>query len=335
MSKKKQDVSIGIDERKNHTFYHAITNPVKEELTKRGFKVETYDNTDGSVKKKYDMIIFSYGTTRNKYNSNISVLMEHGISPLKNAPGFMASHFFCPGEAYKFMLETVDKLDGKFYLAGYPKLDWLINNKKNREKYRQELIKELNLDPTKPIVTYLPTFVSKNPDNQTKRGTTLELKKINFDKLIPNFVISVHGFDKGYRPVVEILNKAKHKYWEPNKEKLLLASDIIVGDISSVLMEALVLDIPIIHIHNDDFYSYSMYNHQKKEHGCYGLLQLGDFCSIENLPETVRKNIKHDDYKGLRKYWLERLLYKPDGQSTKRVADLVEQVLKEENVLNE
>ena len=333
MSKKKTEVFIGFDERTGHEFYQEVTNPVKQELIKRGFNVETFDlRKTEAPRKKYDAIVLNYGTTVRPYPADIAILIEHGITPLKNAPGFMATHFFCAGKAYRFMLEKVNKHKGKFYTVGYPKIDDMVRQKENREIIKKRIIKELRLDSSKPIISYLPTYTPRK-ENYAKSGTVLELNKLNFDKEISNFVISVHGFDKEYKPVVDILKKAKYTYWKPNKQDLLIASDIIVGDISSIILESLVLDVPIIQIHKKDYYMYSMYNHHAREHGCYGLLQVGDACEIERLPEIIKRNLKYDENKWLRKYWLENLLHKPDGNTAKRVADLVEEVLKEEGVL--
>lgn len=318
------NITIGFDERQGHSFYNTTTEPLKKEMIRRGYKVEVYSAFNNSNIKPFDVIVTNYmAVNTGAYKAPITVYLPHGVGLWKSGTQIsIPTDFFMPSDMMRFWFES-ERSDKKYHVVGYPRLDSLLNKMKNRQEIRNRIIRELKLDASKPIIVYLPTFNSPGSDNN-KRGTSTELEKIDV-KQIPNFVISMHGFDLSKHRIRELERRFKYSYWQPNKEDLMLSADMVVGDISGLLIESLVLNIPIIHLSRGSYDMFEMFNRG----GNYGLLILGDVTTAENLVQTIQSNLKFDKFAALRAYWKPKLIHTPQGGATKLAADTLERLIKE------
>jgi len=318
-----QNIKIGFDERKGHTWYQTTTDSLKKEMIRRGYSVEVFSAFDKFNVKEFDVIVTNYmAKGKEDYKAPIVVYLPHGIGLWKSGTQTdIPTDFFIPGPIMGkwFQLEQPNK---KYHIVGFPRIDSLLNKLKQREQIRNVFIQKLKLNPSKPIVAYVPTF--NNNDGFNKRGTSTELNKID-PKSIPNFIISIHGLDltRGY--IRDLEKRFQYVYWEANKENLLVSADVVVGDISSLLIESLVLNVPIIHLYRGDYAIFEMFDRA----GEFGLLTLGEVCKAEQLAATITQNLKVDKFAALRAYWLPNLLVCPQEGALMRAANTLESLIKE------
>jgi CDP-glycerol glycerophosphotransferase (TagB/SpsB family) len=323
--------------------------PVMEALMQKGYTVDEYYADDIREKpnvilprlKTHSLTILNYlkiVERLDKYIPRPIINMSHGLAVWKRfhnrhlADLHLLNHDWDGRQMtalypyYSFNCRTV----------GFPKLDSLVKLLPHRQDVKAEFIKEMKLDATKPIIAFLPTWGGDRPNIDEPEGTFFELEKIDTNK-IPNFILSAHNtigsgltgdrYDGNTIPrKADIFKKARYVWVAPNKDKLLLAADVIVGDISSILIESLIVNVPIIHLHRGSFAPFELNDSE----GYDGMLLLGQVCSIKRLPRIINDVLKNDDYKLLRKYWRDRLLkYSIDGKATERAVREIELVLKE------
>lgn len=92
--------------------------------------------------------------------------------------------------------------------------------------------------------------------------------------------------------------------------KYLAATDILIGDMSDINYEFLLFDRPIILLANqwlkDNF------------------PDIGIKTSLKSLEGAIERSIKKpEEFARQRKYWLKKVMYKPDGNSSNRVIDTI------------
>lgn len=92
--------------------------------------------------------------------------------------------------------------------------------------------------------------------------------------------------------------------------KYLAATDILIGDMSDINYEFLLYDRPIILLANEWL---------KKN-----FPDIGIKTDLKNLNAAIKDSIdKPNEYSSQRKYWLDKTMYKPDGNSSNRVIDSI------------
>jgi len=187
---------------------------------------------------------------------------------------------------------------------GYPRVEYLIENKNNK-KLKSEIRKKLNVDKNKKIVMYLPTWRDYNYSNDGELDFDYFLDK---DKLIEyldddNYVII--SKDHAY------LRKAKDvTMTDIETQELLLVSDVVITDYSSVMYDAFAVDIPVCIIAKD-------YDKYSKSRGLYPELweDLRPFV-VDNEKDlsSLIKNYKiNKEYKDVK----EKYGYKSQGDLVK------------------
>jgi CDP-glycerol glycerophosphotransferase (TagB/SpsB family) len=323
--------------------------PVMEALVKKGYVVDEYyahdvknkPNTTLPRLKTHSLTVLNYLAVPNLYGRHIPrpiIFMSHGISVWKRGHNrHLADLHLIHHDWESRQMTTIFPYHSfNCRTVGFPKLDSLVKLLPHRREVKAKFIKEMKLDATKPIVAFLPTWGGDKLNIDEPEGTFFELEKIDVKK-IPNFILSAHNtigsgltsdsHDGGVNArKATVFKKAPYVWVAPNKDKLLLSADVIVGDISSILIEGLVTDVPIIHLHRGSFAPFELNDAE----GYNGMMFLGAVCSIERLQHTINEVLKNDDYKMLRKYWRDRFLkYSLDGKATERTVREIEKVLKE------
>jgi hypothetical protein len=299
------------------------TEPVQKYLNSKGYKTETIDVIDGIPSKDSKLIVSNYSWASNKLKTRVkinipSVYIFHGISVWKPLQGhykgfdyaFLASEH---ERGKNFIHEEGYPKEENTFVTGWPKLDILYTKIKDQAEIKKEVIKNYNLDPSKPIIAYLPTF--KHTDERIS-GAAEKLKSPHFAK-IKNLIISIHNFDKTKSVIKEAMKNYPNIWNHPNKYDLLVAADIIIGDLSSVLVESLALDKPIIHlVHKRK--RLTMY---QKEH--FGICEFGDVCTDpKELQALININIAKDIHKEKRNEWKKKMIYN-FGSSTQTAGDKI------------
>jgi len=195
--------------------------------------------------------------------------------------------------------------------VGFPKSDELVNAKSTRD----EVINELGLDPKEPIVMFAPSW----DDKTAKRGGTIDALPQVESLGFKNLLICPHDYDKMYSKL-----EGKKVIKRPNKNRYLLAADLLIGDHSGIMIEFAILDRPMVQI--DMFGDRRMFGIWQEPASHYGSFQIGEFATPDTLPKAVNEALNNPNkYKFLRDYWKWRSFYN-FGTATKAAADAVEKL---------
>lgn len=129
---------------------------------------------------------------------------------------------------------------------GYPRNEWLINNKNNTELIRNFKIKN-NIPLNKKVILYAPTWRDYNYQLREERKDLNYMA--NFNEIIKqlgnDYIIinKAHSMDRqpkwntGIKNVITVNNNA-------DSQELLLISDIIITDYSSIIFDAVHINKP-------------------------------------------------------------------------------------------
>ena len=99
--------------------------------------------------------------------------------------------------------------------------------------------------------------------------------------------------------------------------KYLAATDILIGDMSDTNYEFILFDRPII----------LLANKWLREN----FPDIGIKMDLERLEKAIERSLKQpEEFQEQRRHWLEKTIYKPDGNSSKRVLDII---LKSEHII--
>lgn len=197
---------------------------------------------------------------------------------------------------------------GQNIVSGFPKIDNLQRLNEQRDEIRGQLIAKYGLDPAQPIFLFAPTW----------RTSIVFLPDL---LNIPNLLVAPHEGDYIWADKFE---QEARIIKSGNINNLLVACDALITDFSSVAVEALVLDKPIIqlvvgakcyisNVENESFVIGPQIVHGE---------EIGNkFNSFEELEKIGRR------YRSVRRHWMERLLFAQDGQVAKRIAnEIIEQI---------
>jgi len=194
---------------------------------------------------------------------------------------------------------------------GYPKGDELVAGKSTRN----DVINELGLDPKEPIVMFAPSW----DDPEAKRKGTMDalpqIEALGFK----NLLVCPHDYDKMFNKL-----EGKKIIKQPNKNRYLMAADLMIGDMSGIMIEFAILDKPMVQI--DMYGDKRMYGIWEEPANHYGIFQIGEFATPDSLSKVVKEALNDPNkYKFLRDYWKWRSFYNL-GTATKSAADAVEQL---------
>ena len=148
---------------------------------------------------------------------------------------------------YKYFETSFLIPEEKTLAAGYPRVKYLIDNIKNK-KLKDKIRKELKIGINKKVVTYLPTW---RDYNYGKKESELDLEYfVDMSKLQEEL---------GDEYIVVSKNHAFLNNEEANKitnvtietQELLLITDYLVTDYSSVMFDALPINLPVVVFAND------------------------------------------------------------------------------------
>lgn len=196
---------------------------------------------------------------------------------------------------------------------GYPRVKYLIENK-NNDTLKQEIRKKLKIEENKKIVSYLPTWRDYNYQST---------KEYDFE-----YVLDKEKLEKNLTKDYVILCK-DHVFLQRNKnmsivdietQELLLISDFLITDYSSVMFDAFAIDTPVCII-SKDYEKYSL------SRGVYEDIwkDLKPFV-VENEKDLANliKNYKIDkNYENVKN----KYSYKSDGD----IIEFINKKLKEKN----
>lgn len=180
---------------------------------------------------------------------------------------------------------------------GYPRVEYLIENK-NDVELKNKIKKKAGLPLNKKIATYLPTWRDYNYGEDEQN--------FNTDYLLDDTILKNHLGDE-----YEIVSK-NHTYLDKagaiknvdlETQELLLISDYLISDYSSVIFDAFAIDLPVVLLVKD-------YDKYMKSRGVYEELWevlKGMACKTEKEAANKIVNYEIDDNY---KYIKENICYK-------------------------
>ncbi len=201
--------------------------------------------------------------------------------------------------------------EGKVETIGLARSDELVNHTKEMV---DKILKKLNLDySNKRIIMYAPTFREKDLTEYTTKLPIKEFEKQKNDL----FIIKLHPQAKGVDPKIKLPKNVIDLSYYPDVQDLLLISDILISDYSTIVFEFSLLERPTI-----------FYMHDLKEY----LMERGGFDLDINteLPGPIAYNAKelmkyiksdqwYADYKKKIDYANKEFNYLNDGHVCERI----------------
>lgn len=210
---------------------------------------------------------------------------------------------------------------GPILEEGYPRND--IFYRDNNESSSEQLKERLKIDPNKKVILYAMTF----RDNQTEgKGFKLDIP-LEFEKFHERFgddyvlLIRLHVvISNKLRIPAEYKDSIINVSSYPDIQELMMISDALITDYSSVFFDFLNTDKPIL------FYTYDLEEYRDKLRGFYidfekeapGPLCLTEDSLYDAMEDLTKVRQAHNDkYVKAR----QRFCYLDDGNASKRVVD--------------
>ena len=267
------------------------------------------------------------------------IYVEHGLSPMKYYTYkysffHQSSLLFYPGEVFKRKMDYINPTFKNGLIGGYPRMDLLYNTIINKN----DLCKKYNLDINNSIILFAPSWGGKYSKNAG-------INNIKYFQNIPNLIAIPHPAD--YRIA------KKYNCIIPDKDEsidqFIHLSDIIISDVSSVLVEACLLDKPVIQLllshypgcfpEKDKRKEKSWINKEKIIEESNKVINfkhpfylpyineewaLGHICEPKNILETINiVKVEQKLYKKNRRYWAKQCCYRFDGKISKKMLQMI------------
>ena len=272
------------------------------------------------------------------------IYVEHGLSPIKFYT-YKYSFFheadllFYPGEVFKRKMESINPNFKNGLVGGYPRMDELFNMKINKAK----LCNEYNLNYNAPIILFAPSWGGKYSNDSG-------INNIKYFNDIDNLIAIPHPADYKLANKYNCIIPDK----EENINQFIHLSDIVISDVSSVLVEACLLDKPVIQLLLSNYPGCFPEKDKRKEESWISRDLIDKECQKINQskhpfklpyideewilghlskPEEILKTIdivknEMNRYSKNRKYWAKQCCYKFDGKISKRMLDMIEYFIK-------
>jgi CDP-glycerol glycerophosphotransferase (TagB/SpsB family) len=298
-------------------YQRACLVPVEDELKRRGHTVlqgerlpYPKDGLDGTL---ISSVRYLDPSLIGKLKRPV-FFMPHGVAVVKNTlfpPHTKCDYMLMTGPIWKERMEFLYPKYKNNIEVGFPKSDELVNSKSTRS----QVIDELGLDHKEPIVMFAPTW----DDKDAKRGGTIDalpqVEALGFK----NLIICPHDYDKMFDKL-----EGKKVIKRPNKNRYLLAADLLIGDHSGIMIEFAILDKPMVQI--DMFSDRRLCGIWQQPASHYGTFQIGEFATPDKLRKAVDDALNYPNkYKFLRDYWVWRSFYNL-GSAVKASADAIEKL---------
>jgi len=288
--------------------------PVEAELASRGHEIFFSEKTPYPIDQVDATIIPSVKYLDNGYIDKLKrpiFSMPHTVAVVKTTlyPLHTRSDYMLmTGPMWTERMEYLFPRYKNNIEIGFPKCDELVNAK----SIRSEVIEELGLDPKEPIVVFAPSW----DDPEAKRKGTIDALPQIEAMGLKNLLVCPHDYDKMFNVL-----KGKKVIKSSNKNRYLMAADLMIGDMSGIMIEFAVLDKPMVHI--DMYGDKRMYGIWEEPANHYGTFQIGEFATPDTLPKAVNSALSDPDkYKFLREYWKWRSFYNL-GTAAKAAADSI------------
>ena len=313
-------------------------------------KVKKFSFQNYELKKKIsDIVIISHDRPLKRLKKNSwqgkYIYIEHGLSPMKYWTYkykffHESSLLFYPGEVFKRKMEAINPNFKNGLLGGYPKVDELVNQKRDKQNF----CKKHDLNINEPIILFAPSYGSKKI-NDTGISNAKYLANIK------NLIIIPHPADYPYAKKYGALIPNE----KANINSYIINSDIVISDVSSIIAEAAIVDKPTIQLILPIYPGCFPYKDKRKSEEYFlneKEIQIElDHTNIEKKPYKIPyideewifgytstpQNIEQvidmalankNKYISERRFWSEQSCYKADGKICKRLSQMITNFIK-------
>lgn len=131
---------------------------------------------------------------------------------------------------------------------GYPRVQWLKDNREN-ETLKREIKDKLNIDGSKKVILHVPTWRDYN-----FKTNNLDLSyKLNIPQFLDEVEKDFVFIDKSHplEPKKSSDSRIIQPLPEMETQELILIADVIISDYSSIIFDGLAVDIPFYLLVND------------------------------------------------------------------------------------
>lgn len=216
-----------------------------------------------------------------------------------------------------FYSEAFQISKDKIKPLGLPRSDYYFENH-DIAKFKSEFFKKYGINGDKRIILYAPTFRDEERFNNV--FDYLDLEKFN-ESLGDEYILALRlhpKIKKFYSDEISSEGKYVDCSDYPSEQELMLISDILITDYSSIMIEFAMLSKPVV------FFTYDYDSYLTKERGFYF-----DFKSTVPGPivydsQALIDVIKNEEFNESRmSEFVKTQFDEIDGQSSKRVVDFL------------
>ena len=235
--------------------------------------------------------------------SRISQNTDYLITTSDNIKDFYSEAFQMPKEKIKAL--------------GLPRMDYYFENH-DLNQLKSEFYNKYNISKDKKIILYAPTF--REDEKYNNVFNFLDLGKFN-ESLGDEYVLALRLHPKINKFYGEDIS-AEGKYIDvsryENEQELMLISDILITDYSSIMIEFSALDKPTV------FFTYDLDNYLSNERGFYYDFKKTVPGPIVYTTEELIDVVKNNNFdKSKISQFISTQFDVIDGKASKRIVDFL------------
>lgn len=238
------------------------------------------------------------------------------------------SEMMCvPGPWHKRRLE--ENVFIPIEVTGFIKSDLLFGPASSN---RENFCTEHNINPDNKILLYAPTY--------NKELSSIPSIKENIVKLVnkdTNLIIKLHHMTPPewkvmYKDIAG--NNDNILYLTDNEySSMMHAADVMISDVSSIFVEFMLLDKPVVLFNNPELINFPDYNPNNIEYRIRDAVQEAD--TFPQLQQEIEKALDNPQMlNAQRRHYIEELDFGQDGQSAGRAGEAIYSRLDQKNYIS-
>jgi CDP-ribitol ribitolphosphotransferase len=215
----------------------------------------------------------------------------------------------------KYYAEAFQISENKIKALGLPRMDYYFENH-DTQKLKNKFCKDYGISPDKKIILYAPTFRDEEKFNNV--FDYLDLEKFN-KELSDEYVLALRLHPKIKNFYKDDIS-SKGQYIDvsdfESEQELMLLSDMLITDYSSIMIEYAILNRPIV------FFTYDLDTYLSHERGFYYDFKKTVPGPIVYTSDELIDVIKNNDFdKSKISSFVKTQFNEINGQSSKHVVD--------------